>query len=780
MSWLDKAHDVFDHRLNGLWLFVVGTLLVSAALLTYIYLLEGVLGTFSIRQASPTLLVREQTGARVAVLNSTYTRRAYARNNPQDTSGVWVDRALSSWDDLLLGQDFVGYKQIGDETLESGDLDGFDLLILPSTLALSDRQIEQIKAFLDRGGSVWASWQPGIYDERGRWRGWTFTQDVFGVSYVSEVGRSNSSFTVYTDTFPGYTPPGLYLPERPDGPGVRVSSAPGDSLDIGQPTRVQRERRRAAQAAGFAPLRGYLWMDSSRTELPRTDFALAEPLRTPLRGLDGELRERDAVAVTYYTWSGFAGEAPRVPYPSTSAGIRRLTLRSGTPPTGNIPAGYRAKVQVFTPGVAFETVGTRARPFAFWYDFATDDLDVGEALRTSTAAVYGTYGAERGRFVLMGFQRSALYIDEEDIEDQETFARLFGNMLRYLLREPVTWTHNWPAAYDAAALIAVVDEGDGGNAEPVADLLAQQGASGTYFVRADTPTPDATLARLAARGDLGVYADLRRPSDGPTQNQTRALQTMRERLEQRAGERVGGYRPSSGGIVDTSTLRALTLGDYDYFLPDSIGRRLTPKIMGAPNERLVRIGYTARSDRDTDPSDPSAALFLQDAERVAYEGSLYRLVLHTDGLATPDGLPTLSRVLRSLRDQRFWVASGADLAHWWRLREGIEVSTDQPGPNRVNLEITNLNAEVVRDLAVSLVPGYPIADASDVTVRSELVKLSEEIGARRRTGVETRVSQDGQVITLVLDQMRPQQTVVLQVNLCADEDGCLARLAAFD
>ncbi len=780
----------FDYRINSVWLFVLGTGLIAAALLTYIYLLEGVMGTFSIQQANPTRLVQTTANERprVALLNSNYTRRAYAVNNPQDTTAAWVNRALNSWNDLLLGQDFALYAQIDDEQLERGDLAGYDLLILPSSLALSDRQIEMVKEFMERGGSIWASWQPGIYDETGAWRGWTFAEDVFDVTYIGEVGRSNSNFQVYTDTFPGYTPPGMYFPERVMSNGARVTTeeAAADSLsEIERSTdlssSLRQSRRREAQVAGFTPLRDYVWMDTSTTRLPRADFAIADTMRASLRGLDGETRMRDAVAVTYYTWNGLASETPRVPYPSTSSGIRRMTLRAGTPVTGNISSGYRAKVQIFTPAVALETNGERGRPFAFWYDFATEDLNVTEALRTSTAAVYGTYGSKGGRFIYMGFQRNALYIDRNDVEDQEAFAQLFSNLLRYLLREPVIWTHDWPAPYDAAAMIAVVDDADRPSGlESVSGLLSREGIGGTYFVRPNSSAGDGVLRQLYAQGDLGIYGDLRKNADGSSQAQTRTLEEMRAQLERRVGARVGGYRPSTAGIVDTTTLRSLSRSGYSYFLPDSIGRRMSPKIMGVPNERLVRFGYTSRSDRDIDVRSLTASDMLQDVTRAAYEKSMYRMIIHTDGMATPEGLPILSQVIRSLKDQNFWIAPGDELAHWWRLRRNVEVATSQPGPNRINLEISNLNAESVENLAISLVPGYAVIDASSVSVRSEIVELAEEIGVRDRTSVRALVSADGTTITLLLDRMRPQQTAVLQVNLCVDEADCLSRLAVAD
>ncbi|HSB13256.1 MAG TPA: beta-galactosidase [Bryobacteraceae bacterium] len=54
--------------------------------------------------------------------------------------------------------------------IEAGDLKNYRVLILPYSIALSDREIQEIERFMDRGGVVYADEQTGKMDERCRWR----------------------------------------------------------------------------------------------------------------------------------------------------------------------------------------------------------------------------------------------------------------------------------------------------------------------------------------------------------------------------------------------------------------------------------------------------------------------------------------------------------------------------------------------------------------------------------------------------------------------------------
>ena len=68
-------------------------------------------------------------------------------------------------------------------------MDRYKLLILPNVAALSDQQCEQLRQFVQRGGSLLATFETSLYDERGKPRRDFGLADLFGVSYAGKVER---------------------------------------------------------------------------------------------------------------------------------------------------------------------------------------------------------------------------------------------------------------------------------------------------------------------------------------------------------------------------------------------------------------------------------------------------------------------------------------------------------------------------------------------------------------------------------------------------------------
>lgn len=64
----------------------------------------------------------------------------------------------------------VQFRFLATQQIEGGELDRYKVLILPYSIALSDREIQAIERFLARGGKVFADEQAGRMDERCRWR----------------------------------------------------------------------------------------------------------------------------------------------------------------------------------------------------------------------------------------------------------------------------------------------------------------------------------------------------------------------------------------------------------------------------------------------------------------------------------------------------------------------------------------------------------------------------------------------------------------------------------
>jgi hypothetical protein len=97
-----------------------------------------------------------------------------------------VTRVREAWmkllEDLGLQYDFVSSQQV-----EQGDLGklGYKVLVLPASLAISEKEAAQIKAFVRGGGSVIADFLPGVFDEHAKRRKQGVLDSFFGVTRPS-------------------------------------------------------------------------------------------------------------------------------------------------------------------------------------------------------------------------------------------------------------------------------------------------------------------------------------------------------------------------------------------------------------------------------------------------------------------------------------------------------------------------------------------------------------------------------------------------------------------
>ncbi|NEX59536.1 polysaccharide deacetylase family protein [Noviherbaspirillum galbum] len=83
-------------------------------------------------------------------------------------------------------------SEIGYKDLLAGPKPG--VLILPSTLLLGDDERAAIQSFMQRGGSVLASWGTGARDGNGKWRGYGFVEKQFDLKIVGEIERDSEQW----------------------------------------------------------------------------------------------------------------------------------------------------------------------------------------------------------------------------------------------------------------------------------------------------------------------------------------------------------------------------------------------------------------------------------------------------------------------------------------------------------------------------------------------------------------------------------------------------------
>lgn len=175
-------------RVNQFLIIITGIIIVVAAILIYLFILRGVFGRFTTNELLPDseafknlMFGREPE---IAILYSDYTQNMLAEGS------TWQQDNIATWQKFLK-HNKNKFVVLNDEDIERGKHSKFNLLVLPGSISLSDREIIQIKKFLDEGGSVFATSGIASYSDDGKWRGWDFFSEVFGVKYSKEIGDSD-------------------------------------------------------------------------------------------------------------------------------------------------------------------------------------------------------------------------------------------------------------------------------------------------------------------------------------------------------------------------------------------------------------------------------------------------------------------------------------------------------------------------------------------------------------------------------------------------------------
>ena len=119
--------------------------------------------------------------ARVGMVFSEQNRN-YGGETWQQRSG---DHALGMYHALI--EDRMPFEMVNDRLLDMEHLKPFKLLILPNIAALSTEQCDQLRKFVEGGGSLVATFETSLYDEAGRRRTDFGLADLFGVSYDKSV-----------------------------------------------------------------------------------------------------------------------------------------------------------------------------------------------------------------------------------------------------------------------------------------------------------------------------------------------------------------------------------------------------------------------------------------------------------------------------------------------------------------------------------------------------------------------------------------------------------------
>jgi hypothetical protein len=116
--------------------------------------------------------------ARVAMVYSQQTSHFYGGERARARV---EDHTLGYYQALIESR--IPFEMVHDGLLDAAHVDQFKVLIFPNIAALSNAQCDQIRSYVNRGGSIVATYETSLYDEWGVRRADFGLADLFGASY---------------------------------------------------------------------------------------------------------------------------------------------------------------------------------------------------------------------------------------------------------------------------------------------------------------------------------------------------------------------------------------------------------------------------------------------------------------------------------------------------------------------------------------------------------------------------------------------------------------------
>ncbi|MBX2820124.1 MAG: hypothetical protein KTR29_10600 [Rhodothermaceae bacterium] len=726
MSRLELEH------INTLWFMTLGVTAISAGVLVYVLLLESALGAFSIREFYPSAL-DEEDRPRIAVLASDYTRNI-ENVGLEEGESSWYDDLLTTWDSYFLGSEYRhGYDWVDDRMIEEDRrLFKYDVLILPSAVAMSDLQIDRVKLFMEQGGGVFASWKTGFLREDGSERGASVISELFNVDITDTVDRYQGSYRSYQAIYPGDVKPGIYVPVNNVLQGIEETE--------------------------FSPLGGYRRIGQVGSTPPKSDYAEADTISLdkgdPLR-IGGN---KKAVEVNYFSWLGDRS-GRTTPHVYAGFGMESVALYGNTPLTRELPAGYSFFVQVYDPAFQIRPKGPTTYPFGYWKDGATSQQPL--PFNDYTSMVYGTH--EEGRYIYTGFRRDAMGVGKVSEEDIVHIERFFSNMLQYLRRQPTVWLKDWPAPYSGGALLSGIGTSRLDYLLSVADSLNSEEVKGTFFVEpAQADLYRSTVESLQRYGEVAVLDNYSYKNADPSVDVIQRVTNLRLVLEDITHSQVKSYRSLHMEPLSANIHESLALAGYSTVFADSIERQSVPKVLRYTSPRMTQYSVTAWRDEELLPNWVNGDYDLnpvhKDIERLAQEAGLYQLIYSSEGLARPEYRHLLSEIVQTLKANRYWVATSSEITQWWRDQHGIKATLEQSGDSRLVLHLSNQNGRIVNQVGVNIDIGRQV---DGVRIRPELIGSPIP---------KHELSYDDSQLFIKVTSLKPQQTRLFHIDLI-HEDG---------
>lgn len=182
-------------RVNYLIIFLSGLVLLVAAILVFLLVIKNVYGRYEVKEILPTKenlgLSEKATSNKIAVLYSRYTENRF------EAGSTWLADNIDTWETFLSARKY-NYDIISDQDIELGKHFGYKIIVLPGTSSMSDKELLQIRKYIERGGSIFTTGGAATWSNETKWRGWRFFTEVFGLKFTKEIDPEIDERKIHT------------------------------------------------------------------------------------------------------------------------------------------------------------------------------------------------------------------------------------------------------------------------------------------------------------------------------------------------------------------------------------------------------------------------------------------------------------------------------------------------------------------------------------------------------------------------------------------------------
>jgi peptidoglycan/xylan/chitin deacetylase (PgdA/CDA1 family) len=397
-----------------------------------------------------------------------------------------------------------------------------------------------------------------------------------------------------------------------------------------------------------------------------------------------------------------------------------LVMSAGVPLTTAFPNGARVWVgKAPERALRIEGAGQGAARYLDWARTPDGKKPV---------VVFGE--KDKGRWALFGFS-------ENSWEAAPTGIRMLADgTIEWLQRRPKAVVSAWPGGYRAAHIVTMNVDEPVENALGLASTLDTLKIKGTFFVLADAVAKaPGTIKAISVAHEIAYHGDASQGFKGQAKgDQAGRIKAMQQKLavSLRPDERIQGFR-APGESYDTKTEEVLQEAGLRYHAVDpnrSDGRLpLFAKVNRmVPRDDLVVMARTQADDivhlqRQDASLNDIISLMRGELGLVIEEGALGMLSIHSRNYAKDSimaqAVPTYLLSLAEARSQ-VWLATGAEVADWWRKRENVRVTLSKVG-QRYELEVSNTGEPAVEGATIDIYHPH----ASKVVVTSTKAWLPE-------------------------------------------------------